>query len=145
MREFFRILEVSASALNAQRFRLNMISANLANSETTRTPEGGPYRRKDVVFSSFSPPFEELLSMAKEPGLKGVQVVDVFEDMSPLRMVYKPSHPDADDKGYVLLPNVEPLKEMVNLITAARSYEANLELFNATKSMLLKCLEIGRV
>jgi flagellar basal-body rod protein FlgC len=145
MRDFFNILDVSASALSAQRFRLNVISSNLANAETTRTPQGGPYRRKDVIFSSWSPVFNEILQTSLNSHLSGVRVLQVVEDARPFRVVFNPSHPDADSNGYVTLPNVQPFEEMVNLIAAARSYEANVEVFNATKSMLLKALEIGRV
>lgn len=145
MREFFEIFEVSASALSAQRLRLNVIASNLANAETTRTQEGGPYRRKDVVFSAWSPPFRDLLQVSLDDNPRGVKVLDVIEDPRPLRVVFNPSHPDADGNGYVTMPNVHPLEEMVNLIAATRSYEANVEVFNATKTMLLKALDIGRV
>lgn len=145
MREFFDILNVSASALSAQRFRLNVISSNLANAETTRTPQGGPYRRRDVVFSAVTPVFQQILRANVDPNLRGVRVVQVIEDPRPFRVVFNPSHPDADINGYVALPNVQPFEEMVNLVAAARSYEANVEVFNATKMMLLKALEIGKV
>lgn len=145
MRDFFEILEVSASALGAQRWRLGVISSNLANAETTRTPQGGPYRRRDVVFSSTAPSFREVMGNLVQTPMRGVRVMGVLLDPRPLRVEYRPSHPDADASGYVTLPNVEPLEEMVNLIAAARSYEANIEILNATKAMLLKALEIGRV
>lgn len=145
MREFFEILDVSASALSAQRYRLNVISSNLANAETTRTLQGGPYRRKDVVFATWDPVFKEILQSNLDSNPRGVRVLRVIEDARPLRVVFNPSHPDADRNGYVTLPNVQPFEEMVNLIAAARSYEANVEVFNATKAMLLKALEIGRV
>lgn len=145
MREFFQILAVNASAMVAQRWRLNVISSNLANAETTRTAQGGPYRRKDVIFVPTQEPFAEILGLETGNALVGVKVGGIVEDPRPLRVVYNPGHPDADPSGYVLLPNVNPLEEMVNLIAAARSYEANLEVFNATKAMLLKALEIGRI
>jgi len=145
MKEFFQILEVNASGLTAQRWRLNVLASNLANAESTRTPEGGPFRRKDVVFSSSTPEFLEVLRGGLDPNLRGVKVSGIIEDPRPPRMVYHPGHPDADPAGYVTLPNVNPLEEMVNLMAAARSYEANVEIFNATKAMLLKALEIGRV
>ncbi len=145
MRDFLEILEVSASALGAQRWRLSVISSNLANAETTRTPQGGPYRRRDVLFSSFALSFRDVMGHLGETPLRGVRVLGVVLDPRPLRVEYRPSHPDADASGYVTLPNVQPLEEMVNLIAAARSYEANIEMINATKAMLLKALEIGRI
>jgi flagellar basal-body rod protein FlgC len=145
MSDFMEIFDVSVSAMRAHRWRLDIISSNLANAETTRTPEGGPYRRKDVVFRTYLPLTPREVPSLRDAVLQGVRVAAVVEDPRPLRVVYNPSHPDADDKGYVTLPNVDPLEEMINLMTAARSYEANLEVFNATKAMLLKALEIGRV
>lgn len=145
MREFFEIMAINASALAAQRWRLNVISSNLANAETTRTPQGGPYRRKDVLFVASRESFEELLGERWRSGLLGVAVGGIIEDPRPLRVVYNPNHPDADTSGRVLLPNVNPVEEMVNMIAASRSYEANLEVFRAAKAMLLKALEIGKV
>jgi flagellar basal-body rod protein FlgC len=145
MREFFKIFEVSASALTAQRWRMNVLASNMANAETTRTPEGGPYHRKDVVFAVTQPRFQDLLQGHTNPYVNGVRVVEVTEDPRPLERVYNPAHPDADADGYVTMPNVHPMEEMVNLMAAARSYEANVEVFNATKMMLLKALEIGKV
>lgn len=145
MKEFFKIFAVSGSALTAQRWRLNVISSNLANAETTRTPQGGPYRRKDVLFVPSSGPFPEILGREMAAAQQGVRVKEIVEDPRPFKSVYNPGHPDADPSGYVLLPNVNPMEEMVNLIAAARSYEANLEVLNAAKAMLLKALEIGRI
>jgi flagellar basal-body rod protein FlgC len=145
MKEFMDMLAVNASALTAQRWRLNVISSNLANAETTRTPEGGPFRRKDVVFAASGPSFDEVLRVGLNSRGAGVRVGGLVEDPRPFRVVYNPGHPDADGSGYVALPNVNPLEEMVNLIAAARSYEANVEAFNATKAMLLRALEIGRI
>ena len=137
---------ISASGLNAQKERLNVISSNLANVESTRTPEGGPYRRKDVVFSASAPAnsFENTLSSANSNAEQGVEVSDVISDSRPFKQVYNPQHPDADASGYVLYPNVNPMEEMVNMISASRSYEANVTAFNATKNMALKALEIGK-
>jgi|YNPNPStandDraft_1061719.scaffolds.fasta_scaffold02249_6 flagellar basal-body rod protein FlgC len=145
MREFFRIFAVSGSALTAQRWRLNVISSNLANAETTRTSQGGPYRRKDVLFVPWRGSFQEILGREIGQNQEAVKVQAIVEDPRPFKTVYNPGHPDADPSGYVLLPNVNPMEEMVNLIAAARSYEANLEVFNAAKAMLLKALEIGRI
>ncbi len=136
----FESFAISAQALTSQRIRLNVIASNLANINTTRTPEGTPYRRRDVVFSAH--PFESALSVAGRSTLTGVRVVEVVEDARPFRLVYEPSHPDADENGYVMYPNVNPLEEMVNMMTAVRSYEANISVLKATKTMISKALEI---
>lgn len=136
---------ISASALDAQRARLNVISSNLANVESTQTAEGGPYRRKDVVFAA-APigSFEETLQMNLEGSQPGVSVTRVIQDDRPFKRVYEPQHPEADPDGYVLYPNINAMEEMVNMISALRSYEANVTALNATKSMALKALDIGR-
>lgn len=137
---------ISASALDAQRARLNVVSSNLANVESTKTAEGGPYRRKDVVFSAAAPgsSFGETLQSALEGSQPGVSVTQVIQDDRPFKRVYEPQHPDADPDGYVLYPNINAMEEMVNMISALRSYEANVTALNATKSMAMKALEIGR-
>jgi len=127
-------IEVSASGLAAQRRRLEVIAENLANAETTRTAEGRPYRRKQVIFS-------EALDAAAEGG---VEVEEISEDLSPGKRVYQPGHPDANDEGYVELPNVSVMQEMVDMIGATRAYEANVTALNATKSMIRRALDIGR-
>ena len=127
-------IDVSASGLAAQRRRLEVIAENLANAETTRTAEGGPYRRKQVIFS-------EALDAAAEGG---VEVEEISEDLSPGKRVYQPGHPDANDEGYVELPNVSVMQEMVDMIGATRAYEANVTALNATKSMIRRALDIGR-
>ncbi len=131
-----RAFDVSASALVAQKQRMNTIASNMANLNTTRTPEGGPYRRRDVVFSSYM--------LDEEGRLEGVVVSDVVTSNTPPKAVYDPSHPDADDKGYVLMPDINLIEEMVNMMMATRVYEANVNAFNITKSMYLKALELGR-
>ncbi len=136
----FDSFAISAQALTSQRIRLNVIASNLANMNTTHTPEGMPYRRRDVVFSTH--PFEEVLAVAGRSTLTGVRVVDVVEDARPFRLVYEPAHPDADENGYVMYPNVDPIEEMVNMMTAVRSYEANISALKATKTMIAKALEI---
>ncbi len=143
-----RIFSVVGSALDSQRQRLNIIAGNLANAESTRSPNGGPYIRRDVVFQTTSPdkPFHSVFSNAfgnpAEP--LGVRVTDIIQDERPLRTVYEPDHPDADDKGYLHLPNVNPIEEMVNLISATRAYEANLAVMETGKTMTLRALEMGR-
>ena len=129
-------LRVSASGLSAERLRMDLIADNLANANTTRTPDGQPYRRKVAIFAPIAP-------TPHMPG--GVRVVQIAQDLSPPRMVYDPSHPDADANGYVAYPNVEMVHEMVDMITASRAYEANIQAFNAAKDMFLRTLDIGRV
>ncbi len=129
-----KTMEISASGLTAQRLRLDIIANNLANAETTRTDEGTPYRRQVPVF-------REILDQVSGIS-KGVEVLGILRDNSPFRRVYDPSHPDADPEGYVLYPNVNPIVEMTDMISATRSYEANLTLITSAKSMFLKALEI---
>lgn len=139
-------LAVSASALRAERLRLDVIATNLANATTTRTPEGGPYRRRSVVLESKSmePDFGATLDALAERGVRqGVEVAGVVEDQAPFRQVYDPSHPDADAEGYVSYPNVNPVAEMVDLMSAARAYEANVQAVNATKRLAEAALSIG--
>jgi flagellar basal-body rod protein FlgC len=132
------VFTVSASALAAQRQRMNVIASNMANAHSTRTTEGGPYRRQDVVFVT------DPLDAAK-PGLEGVKVSGIVKDESPFKMVYDPAHPDADKDGFVSMPNVNVIEEMVNMMMASRAYEASVTAFNISKSMFLKTLELGRV
>lgn len=134
-------LRINASGLTAQRQRVEVSSGNLANSETTRTAEGGAYRRKDVVFHSAT--FGETFKSASG-GAEGVEVTDIVKDMRPFDRRFDPGHPDADGEGYVDYPNVNSMEEMANLVSAARSYEANLAAINIVKSMISRTLEIGR-
>jgi flagellar basal-body rod protein FlgC len=140
-------LGISASALRAERLRLDVIASNLANAHTTRTAEGGAYRRRNVVFvadpfeTEFATTIEEL---AAQGARQGVKVADVVEDPSPLKMVFEPGHPDADAEGYVAYPNVNPVSEMVDLMAATRAYEANAQAVTATKRMAEAALDIGR-
>ena len=144
--DFFSSMRVSATGLDAQMKRMNTISSNIANAETTRTPEGGPYRRKDPVFAAQTDreSFGEILKDKMDEHVQGVQVTEVVEDERPPRMVYNPSHPDANADGYVAMPNVNPVEEMANMISAQRSYEANVTALGAAKAMAQKALEIGR-
>jgi flagellar basal-body rod protein FlgC len=134
----FGIFKVSASGLQAQRTRMNLIASNMANAHTTRTEQGGPYKRKDAVFSAA--PVEE----TRNEELDGVKVSEVVEDQTPPQMVYDPGHPDADKDGYVATPNISVIEEMANMMMATRAYEANVAAFNISKAMLMKTLEIGR-
>lgn len=131
----FSGMRISASGLSAERLRMDVISSNVANVKTTRTENGGAYVRKVV---SFKENFDEKL------GMLGVKAVAIEEDKSPLRKVYEPNHPDADEEGYVEYPNVDLLVEMSELITASRAYESNVDTLNAQKDMISKALEIGR-
>lgn len=144
--DFFSSMEVSSSALTAERTRMNLISSNLANANATRTPEGGPYKRKDAVFSSQqSEGFGTVLEKAaNRKGPQKVAVTEIREDSNPPRMQYDPTHPEADAKGYVAMPNVNVVEEMADMIAATRTYEANVTAIQAAKSMALKTLEIGR-
>ena len=143
---FFDSLHISASGLTAQRIRMNVISSNLANAQTTRTPEGGPYKRRDVVFGAFplQHSFKEVFKNALKKGMSEVRVVEIVNEGGPPKMLYNPNHPDADDAGFVAMPNVNVVEEMVNMLSASRSYEANVTAIQAAKGMALKALEIAR-
>ena len=144
----FTSFDINASGMSAQRYRMDIISQNIANQHTTRTEDGTPYRRKVVTFEQKADqtPFAHVLNEARDNySGKGVKVSGVYEDTwTEMNMVYDPSNPDADENGYVTYPNVDVVTEMVNLIDASRSYEANVTAFNATKNMLLKGLEVGQ-
>lgn len=144
--DFFDAIQASASGLSAQRLRMNLISANLANIKTTRTPEGGPYRRREAVFAArpAAASFREVLADRRKNLLAGVEVDRIVEDSNPPVMKYDPGHPDADSNGYVAMPNINLMEEMVNMISASRSYEANVIALKASKEMALKALEIGK-
>ncbi len=147
---FFDSLDISASGLTAQRLRMDLISQNIANANTTRTENGTPYRRKVLIFQQRDggKPFSAYLNDASKSKLDsggGVRATQIVEDPSPLKKVYDPGNPDANKDGYVMMPNVDITTEMVNMVSASRSYEANVTAMNATKSMALKALEIGRL
>ena len=131
----FDAMRISASGLSAERLRMDTITSNMVNATTTRTAEGGPYVRKVAVF-------QEALDNSKNS--YGVKAVGIEADKSPLRMVYDPSHPDANADGYVAYPNVNVLNEMADMIAATRAYEANADTLDANKAMFMKALEIGK-
>lgn len=140
----FSAIDAAGSGLSAERLRLDVISNNLANANTTRTAKGGPYRRQIVVYEprdQYSD-FGRMLAHKMEAG-KGVRVVGIVEDNTPSPVVYDPNHPDADAQGYVRMPNINIVAEMVDMITAARSYEANVATISSAKAMAMKALEIG--
>ncbi|MEN6312914.1 MAG: flagellar basal body rod protein FlgC [Clostridiaceae bacterium] len=145
---YFGALDIGASALTAQRLRMDTISQNIANVSTTRTENGTPYRRRLVVFEEKKDgvPFSEYLSASSRElyAGKGVKVARIVEDTSPYKKVYDPGNPDADAEGYVEMPNIDIITEMVNMISATRAYEANVTSINTTKNMALKALEIGK-
>jgi len=135
-------MDTSASGLYAQRKRMDIIASNLANIETTRTEAGGPYRRKMVVMKSkpMASDFKNIFNSK----LAGVQIEDIIEDKSPFKKVYNPSHPDADENGYLFKPNVDLIVETTNMLMAKRAFEANIAAIKATRQMVLKALELGR-
>jgi flagellar basal-body rod protein FlgC len=144
--DFFSAMNVSSSGMTAERTRINLISSNIANANATRTPEGGPYKRKDPVFSAVPAEgaFASTLSQAGDRGVKKVEVALIQEDQTPPRMQYEPSHPDANGEGYVAYPNVNVIGEMADMISATRAYEANVTAAQAAKSMAMKALDLLR-
>ena len=137
-------LSVSASGLSAQRTRAELLVENIANSETTRTPEGGPYRRKDAIFSS-SPqgsPFSAAFQQEMGAYSNGVEVSDVYQDTSEPEKRYLPSHPDADANGYVAFPKMNPAEDMVDLMAATRGYDANVSAMSAVKNMIQSSIDL---
>ncbi|MDO7975475.1 flagellar basal body rod protein FlgC [Oceanotoga sp. DSM 15011] len=135
----FKSMNISGSGMSAERFRLNIISQNLSNANTTRTDNGGPYRRKSVSF-------EEVLngSMSNSESFGGVKVSSINEDQAPFRLEYEPDNPDADENGYVRYPNVNALREMIDMISAQRAYEFNATAVNTAKTMYNSALNIGK-
>ena len=147
----FNAINTSSTGLSAERTRMDIISKNISNANVTRTASGAPYRRQMVVFQEKDPSFKEVMSQVVNGEIKdyddkekGVKITQVVEDKTPFKKIYNPGHPDADENGYVLMPNVEIIQEMVDMITASRGYEANVAAVNASKSMAMKALEIGR-
>lgn len=140
----FNLLSVSASGMAAQRSRAEAVVENLANSETTRTAEGGPYRRKDVVFTSEpqGSPFAAVFQTELSAGSMGVEVSEIRQDTRPPEMRYQPHHPHADARGYVAYPNINPAEEMVDLMGATRGYQANVAAMSAVKDMIAKSIEL---
>jgi flagellar basal-body rod protein FlgC len=147
MSDFVTGFRISSSGMAAQRMRMNTISSNIANINTTRTPEGGAYRRKDVVFESMPEVknFGEILgATSPQADMQRVQVTDVISDKKAPLMKYEPDHPDANADGYVAYPNINLMEEMTNMIQATRAYEANVQSLQSSKDMALSALEIGR-
>ena len=144
--DFLTNLKISSSGLNVQRKRMETISSNLAKLETTRTPEGGPYRKKDILVTAV-PMESEFGSVFKnELGdrLTKPQITEVIEDQTEPKLVFNPKHPDANNEGYVAMPNIDPMTEMVNMVTTQRSFEANITALNASKAMATRAIDLGR-
>ncbi len=142
--DFFTAMEVLSSGLTAERVRMNVTASNLANARTTRTAAGGPYKRQDPVFETAPLDDPNTFSATLDQALQGVQVSDVVQDQQPPRQVYDPAHPDADPKGYVAMPNVNNVEEMVNMITSARSYEAGVTALRSLVEMAQRALTLGK-
>jgi flagellar basal-body rod protein FlgC len=147
--DLYKILTLSGAGMHAQRDRMSVVSGNLVNSETTRTPEGGPYKRRDVIFEAvpLEDDFSTLMTVGltqRPSGVLAVEIAGVRESTKAPRKVYDPSHPDADNQGYVAYPDINVMEEMADLMSAVRSYEANLAVFNATKGLVRRLLELGR-
>lgn len=138
----FDIFKISASGMKAQRTRMDIVASNLANVQTTSTEEGGPYRKKDVVFKAIDVSDDKTFSGTLSRKVEGVNVETVKESDKPFQTVYNPSHPDANSEGYVTFPNVNLMEEMTDMTAAARAYEANVNVLNTTKDMFLKTLEL---
>lgn len=144
--DFMSAIDVGASALKAERTHLNVISMNLANAKTTKTVDGGPYRRKEVIFkeTEVDSPFSKAMNAALDQEVKGVRVEAIQNDRRPLKQVYEPGHPDANEEGYVSYPDINVVEEMTNMLQAMRAYEANVSTITTSKAMFTKALEIGR-
>ncbi len=144
--DFMTALDIGASALTADRMTLNITAMNLANAKTTRTPEGGPYKRRTVVRAAtdVDHPFSKHMQGALDRELKGVRILNVLPDGRPPKQIYEPGHPDADENGMVTYPDINVVEEMANMMTAQRNYEANVSTVETIKAMYNKALEIGR-
>lgn len=142
--DFFSTMEVISSGLTSQRVRLNTTSSNLANANTTRTEEGGPYRRRDPIYKATNLGETKSFSNNLESAIRGVEVTEIVKDEAPPRKVFDPQHPDAGEDGYVEYPNVNMVEEMVNMVMASRAYEAGVTAMRSVKSMANKAISIGR-
>jgi len=134
----FNVFDIAGSAMTAQSMRLNVVASNLANADSVTSSNGQPYRAQQVVFQAVPP------NAASPKGVSGVSVARVVDDPSPMRLVYDPSNPYADDRGYVTMPNVNVVEEMTNMISASRSYQANVEVMNTAKTLIQRTLTLGQ-
>jgi flagellar basal-body rod protein FlgC len=144
--DFFTSMDISSSGMTAERTRMNLISSNIANANSTHTAEGGPYKRKDAIFSAIAANagLNAVTPRGSSMELQKVEVTEIREDQTPPRIQYDPSHPDADEKGFVALPNVNVIEEMVDMVSASRAYEANVTAAQAAKGMAMKTLDLLR-
>lgn len=144
--DFMTALDIGASALTANRLAINVTAMNLANAKTTRTPEGGPYRRRTIIQTAteIDDPFSKHMKTALDRELRGVRILNVVPDGRPSKRVYEPGHPDADEEGMVTYPDINVVEEMTTLMASQRNYEANTSTIEAVKNMYTKALEIGR-
>ncbi len=144
--DFLTNMKISSSGLNVQRKRMEAISSNLANLETTRTPEGGPYRKKDILVTAvpMESEFGTIFKNKLGDRLTKPQITEVVEDQTEPKLVYNPKHPDANNEGYVAMPNIDPMTEVVNMVTTQRSFEANVTAINASKAMAVRAIDLGR-
>ncbi|MBT3983444.1 MAG: flagellar basal body rod protein FlgC [Bacteriovoracaceae bacterium] len=144
--DYLKSLRISASGLAANRKRMDAIASNIANAQTTRTKEGGPYRKKEVAFGSEPArrTFSEILEGEVDQNAQEVHATEVISSNKPPKLVYDPDHPDANAKGYVAYPDINVMEEMANMISASRAYEANISAINTSKGMAMKALEIGK-
>lgn len=141
---FLQSMNISGSALTAQKMRMNIISENIANAQTTRTETGGAYVKKNVVLQSSNVGITFAGTLRNTQEVQGVEIAAITESDDAMKVVYDPDHPDADENGYVTMPNVDTVEEMVDMISATRSYEANITAFNALKAMAGSALDIGK-
>jgi len=145
---FFNAMDISTTGIIAQRYRMNVVAENLANIESTRTANGGPYRRKQVIMSAVdgNNQFLDVLTGLQDAmyTLAGVRITDVVADPTPFKMVHRPGHPDADQNGYVTMPNVNAVLEMSDIMLASRAYEANITAFSTAKAMIAKAMELAK-
>jgi len=146
--DFFSAMDISTTGLIVQRYRMNVTAENMANIESTRTAQGVPYRRKQVVLSAVDDQqaFSNLFLGAQDSVMnsRGVRVTDIVEDPTPFKMIHRPGHPDADQDGFVAMPNVNAILEMADMLSATRAYEANITAFSSAKSMVAKALELAK-
>ncbi|MED5463596.1 MAG: flagellar basal body rod protein FlgC [Myxococcota bacterium] len=142
--DFFSAMEIISSGLSAERVRMNITASNLANAETTRTEAGGPYRRRDPIFAATNLESPKGFQSNLDRALQGVEVAEVVEDHEPPRLLFDPNHPDANPNGYVELPNVNMVEEMVNMMMAARSYEAGVSAMRSVVDMAQRALSVGK-
>ncbi len=143
--DFFNAMHITASGLNAERTRMNTLASNLANARTTRTVEGGPYKRLDPLFRAVpaASQFAELVGQRDAQAASLVEVTEIQQDQNPPQQIYDPNHPDADTNGFVSLPNINVVQEMVNMMTASRAYEAGITVMQTLKGMARSALSIG--